>query len=131
MSKKEFKKETKRIERKIGKSLTSVNQSKEAIEAELLELELGALDPRGPVICFMVKLGFDAKSVAKQLYTSRDVIGCMNGNPNFPSPLPTLADITTAADALELAQNNMRTTPGGKSIRDLRRQELVVLMRRL
>ena len=59
MSKKEFKKETKRIERKIGKSLTSVNQSKEAIEAELLELELGALDPRGPVSGYLNPIVID------------------------------------------------------------------------
>jgi hypothetical protein len=59
------------------------------------------------------------------------VIAAMTGNAFFPAPVPTLADVSLAVDALELAQQALPGGPDETEIRDLREQELDVMMSNL
>lgn len=51
-----------------------------------------------------VKLGLDRMSVAELLEFAKQVVSAMTGNPNFTTPNPPLAQITTAADNLDTAR---------------------------
>ncbi|MCX6198410.1 MAG: fibronectin type III domain-containing protein [Bacteroidetes bacterium] len=50
-----------------------------------------------------VKIDFDKKPVPQQVAESRDKQTKITGNPNFVTPIPSLADIKAATDALENA----------------------------
>lgn len=80
------------------------------------------------IMSFIVKLGFLRLSVEQKIVKARAVVAAMTGNPNFPTPSPTLADVTIAVDALELAQQALPGGPDETEIRDIREQELDVLM---
>ncbi len=51
----------------------------------------------------LVKLSLDKKSVPVKIEFGRHVQSKMNGNTNFVSPSPTLAELKTATDELEAA----------------------------
>ncbi|MBL0309195.1 MAG: fibronectin type III domain-containing protein [Bacteroidetes bacterium] len=79
-----------------------------------------------------LKMGFLGLSIAEVIDRSTLIVTKMTGNPNFPTPDPTLADVTTAADALLAAYNNSRD--GGKTLTAtmrLRLKELMELNRKL
>lgn len=80
------------------------------------------------IMAFIVKLGFLRLTVEQKIVRARAVVAAMTGNPNFPTPLPTLADVTTATDALELAQQALPGGPAATEIRDIRERELDRLM---
>ncbi|MBL0309875.1 MAG: hypothetical protein IPP77_09430 [Bacteroidetes bacterium] len=75
-----------------------------------------------------IKLNF-RKSVAQQVEKTREIILQSTGNPNLVNPVPSLADLATAADSLELA--SIEASGGDKdekAIMRIRRKELKVLI---
>jgi hypothetical protein len=44
----------------------------------------------------LVKLGFSRLSVPAKIQSARNIVAKMTGNAKFPTPVPTLASITTA-----------------------------------
>lgn len=78
----------------------------------------------------------DLKRTRVMVALARSVVTKMTGNPDFVTPVPTLADVTTAADALEVAnlQAGFRFNRGGKAATDIklaRANELYQLLLRL
>ena len=61
---------------------------------------------------YIVKLGLDRITPSALLVKARNMVTQMTGNPNFTTPVPALADVTTAADALETAINAHDLNPG-------------------
>lgn len=59
------------------------------------------------IFFFVLKLGLKNKPVSEIITIGRRIVMMMTGNPNFPSPNPTLADTTIALDALEVSQTGM------------------------
>ena len=59
-----------------------------------------------------VKLGLAQKTVPAKVELARTIVLKMNGNINFPSPLPDLGTLTTALDACKVAFSAAQT--GGK-----------------
>ncbi len=72
-----------------------------------------------------VKLGLYGLTVAEIIQFSRKVVTSMTGNPNFPSPVPDLADITTAVNELEVAHENALN--GGKLQTTIQREKRAVV----
>jgi hypothetical protein len=56
-----------------------------------------------------IKVGVDKMSVPTEIQFARQVVLDMTSNPNFASPAPALAAITSAATALETAYNTAQT----------------------
>lgn len=83
------------------------------------------------MMAFIVRLGFLRLTVPQKIVKTRGVVTSMTGNPNFPSPVPSLADVTVAVDALELAEQALPGGPDETEIRDLREQELDMMMSNL
>ena len=83
------------------------------------------------IMAFIVKLGLHLLSVPQKITLARRVLEYMTGNSNFPSPLPMLADIVAATDALELAQQALPGGPAATEIRNLREKEWDVKMSNL
>ena len=83
------------------------------------------------ILAFIVRLGFYLLTPAEKVVRARSIIGSMTGNPYFPAPVPTLADLQTAVDALELAQQALPGGPDDTEIRNLRERELDVMMSNL
>ena len=50
-----------------------------------------------------VKLNLRNLTVLEKIARARQVVAALTGNTNFPTPHPTLAEVTAAADALEAA----------------------------
>lgn len=50
-----------------------------------------------------VKLNWKDLSIPEKLARAKQFINALTGNPNFPAPQPTLAQLSAAADALEAA----------------------------
>ena len=77
--------------------------------------------------------GFVSSDNDAQLITDTDtIITSMTNNPNYPSPVPTLAALTTAKQDFATALAN--TADGGKSftlIKNAKRAVLAVLLREL
>ncbi|MBL0308814.1 MAG: fibronectin type III domain-containing protein [Bacteroidetes bacterium] len=80
------------------------------------------------IIFFVIKLGLKNKSVAEIIILARRIITMMTGNPNFPIPNPTLADLILATDALEAAQTDMDGARSKTVVRNLRLKELKRLL---
>lgn len=79
-----------------------------------------------------LKMGFSKLTIADQIDRTYHIVNLMSGNPNFPSPSPTLAVVKTAADDLLLAYNEAKDLGKTKKyIMRQRRAELLVLIRRL
>ena len=55
-------------------------------------------------ILFLAKLGYQAMTPTEKVSKARQIVIAMTGNPNFTTPMPTLASITSAADDLDAAQ---------------------------
>lgn len=57
----------------------------------------------------IVSMNYSGRSVPEKIVRAREFITSLTGNPNFPTPSPSLAEIGTAADELEEAYNNARS----------------------
>jgi hypothetical protein len=55
-----------------------------------------------------VKIGFAGLTVPEQIERGRLITGKMNGNADFPTPVPSLTDLNLAIKALEDAYNDSR-----------------------
>jgi hypothetical protein len=51
-----------------------------------------------------IKLGMDKLSVAQLLELAKQIVTAMTGNTNFPTPNPTLTQLTTATNNLDTAR---------------------------
>lgn len=60
-----------------------------------------------------VKAGFSTLPTTQKIIKARYYVSQMTGNANFPTPDPTLSDISAKANALELAYNEAQD--GGKT----------------
>jgi len=77
-------------------------------------------------LLYFVKLALTGLSPAKLVERARAIIAAMTGNAVYATPVPTLAVVTTATDAVEAADTAVLNN-GGKQdylTRDLRAQEL-------
>lgn len=63
-------------------------------------------------VYYIVKLGLSRITPSALLVKARNMVSQMTGNPNFTTPVPALADVTTAGDALEAAINAHDLNPG-------------------
>ena len=52
-----------------------------------------------------IKLNFHSLTIPEKIARAQQVVAALTGNTNFPTPHPTLAEVTAAADALEAAAN--------------------------
>lgn len=50
-----------------------------------------------------IKLDLKSLSIPEKIDLARQIVKAMTGNPNFPTPTPTLASVTAASDALHTA----------------------------
>lgn len=57
----------------------------------------------------IIKLGLDRMPVPDKIQFARQIALALTGNPNFPSPSPTVALLTTDAEALETAYNDAQS----------------------
>lgn len=78
-----------------------------------------------------MKLSFTTLSPAQQVLKAREIVSKMTGNPHYPTPTPSLADVTIAIDALDVAERAMDGSRAKTIIRNLRRNELEALMTKL
>lgn len=79
-----------------------------------------------------VSLGFARKIDTDLIVFTRNIVELMTGNPQYPTPSPTLATITTSVDAFELAVQE--ALAGGRiqtARRNAARVELLSLVRQL
>jgi hypothetical protein len=79
-----------------------------------------------------VSLAFARKLVTELIAFARNIITLMTGNPQYPTPSPTLAAITTAVNALETAVHE--ALDGGKiaiATRNAAQAEVLSLLRQL
>ena len=77
-------------------------------------------------LLYFVKLALTGLSPAKLVERARAILAAMTGNAVYATPVPTLAVVTTATDAVEAADTAVLNN-GGKQdylTRDLRAQEL-------
>lgn len=76
-----------------------------------------------------VKIGFSKLQVPQQVERSRLITTRMTGNANFATPVPTVADVIAATNALETAYNESRGRDKNKvQIMRLRRAEMLALI---
>lgn len=78
------------------------------------------------------KLSLSRRTPAEKLALGRSIVSKMTANNSFPNPIPTMSDLTTALDNLEVAL--IEAADGGRSKLSVRRQrvaELDNLLRRL
>jgi hypothetical protein len=61
-------------------------------------------------ILFLAKLGFQKLAPTDKVTKARQIVDAMTGNPNYPTPTPTLAAVGTAADTLYDAQQALDGT---------------------
>jgi hypothetical protein len=54
----------------------------------------------------IIKLGLDGLSVPDEIQYARQLAQAITGNPNVPTPKPTMPQLNAAADALETAYND-------------------------
>lgn len=79
-----------------------------------------------------LKIGFSGLTVPEQIERARLIVTRMTGNAAFPTPSPTLSDVSDAADALEIAYNDSRNRDKNKvAIMKLRRKEMLFLISQL
>lgn len=69
-------------------------------------------------VYYIVKLGLDRISPSALLVKARNMVTQMTGNANFTTPVPPLATVTTAGDALEQAINAHDLNPGPGELTD-------------
>ncbi len=76
-----------------------------------------------------IKIGFSGLTVLEQIERVRLIVTKMTGNATYTTPVPPLADISAAANALETAFNESRGRDKNKVIaKDLRRKELLFIV---
>lgn len=73
----------------------------------------------------LVSLKLSQQSVPAKIENARHYVTVMTGNPNFTTPSPTLASITTAVNNLETAYNN--ALGGGKVLTSLMHDKETIL----
>jgi len=77
-------------------------------------------------------IGFSGLTVPEQIERARLIVTRLTGNAAFPTPSPTLSDVSDAADALEIAYNDSRNRDKNKvAIMKLRRKEMLFLISQL
>ncbi|MEZ4808580.1 MAG: fibronectin type III domain-containing protein [Flavobacteriales bacterium] len=69
-------------------------------------------------VYYYVKLGLDRISPSALLVKARNMVTKMTGNADFANPVPDLATVTTAGDALEAAINAHDLNPGPGEVID-------------
>jgi hypothetical protein len=80
---------------------------------------------------FIVTLNLPKPAAALVKYAV-GIVGRMTGNASFPTPVPTLAAVTAAINALEAAETaTLARTKGAATLRDEKRAELVTLLKQL
>ena len=72
-----------------------------------------------------VRLNLSRQNVPTKIENSRHYITAMTGNPNFTTPTPSLASITTAVNNLEVAYTN--ALGGGKVLTAIMHDKEVIL----
>jgi hypothetical protein len=71
-------------------------------------------------------------TVPALLFRARAIVAAMTNNPWFPSPVPSLAKVQAAIDALDKAETNaVSMAKGLKALRNEARKKLVNLLQRL
>ncbi len=77
-------------------------------------------------LLYIVKLALTGLSPAKLVEKARAIIVALTGNADFATPTPTLAQVTAATDAVEVADADVLNNGGKKDYltRDQRVQEL-------
>lgn len=82
-----------------------------------------------------VKLNWQKLTIPEKLQRVKQIVNALTGNPNFPAPQPTLAQITAASDALgnaaDAAQTARQTAKTATSARDQKEDALDLLVRQL
>ena len=82
-----------------------------------------------------IKLNFRNLSVPEKVARAQQIVAALTGNSNFPTPHPTLAEVTAAADALEAAANAAQAArleaKRRTAARDVREDELTQLITQL
>lgn len=73
----------------------------------------------------LVSLKLSKQNVPTKIENARHYVTVMTGNPNFTTPIPTLATITTAVNNLETAYN--AALGGGKVLKATMRDKEVIL----
>ncbi|HMC97449.1 MAG TPA: fibronectin type III domain-containing protein [Flavobacteriales bacterium] len=69
-------------------------------------------------VYYIVKLGLDRITPSALLVKARNMVTQMTGNASFTTPVPPLATVTTAGDALEAAINAHDLNPGPSELID-------------
>ena len=85
-------------------------------------------EQKNKIINFMkklVSLKLSKQTVPVKIENTRHYVTAMTGNPNFTTPSPSLASITTAVNALETAYNN--ALGGGKVLTALMHDKELIL----
>ncbi|MBL0309062.1 MAG: fibronectin type III domain-containing protein [Bacteroidetes bacterium] len=80
------------------------------------------------IFLFISKLALSDLSVSAKITKARRIVTMSTGNPNVPSPTPTLADITIAVDALAEAEEWMPGTKAQTIERNNREKALDTLL---
>jgi hypothetical protein len=86
---------------------------------------------RRVVIFFMVKLGANGLKPSDKVSLTRHIVQNMTGNANFPTPSPTMVQLTAAADALEAAQAALDGTKAKTLARNAAEEALMIKLRQI
>lgn len=82
-----------------------------------------------------IKLNWKSLTVPEKLQRIKQILTAMTGNPNFPTPQPTLAQVSAASDALETADSTAQTARAAAktatSVRDQKESALDLLVTQL
>lgn len=73
----------------------------------------------------LVSLKLSKQSVPTKIENARHYVTVMTGNANFPTPIPTLANVTTAVNNLEASYN--AALAGGKVLTAIMRDKEAIL----
>jgi hypothetical protein len=88
--------------------------------------------PTKPISRPVAVLRLPEYQVPKLVTYARSIVRALTGNLQFPSPLPPLATVEAAIDALDAAETDTRTRLRGTvQVRDERRLALVMLLNHL
>jgi hypothetical protein len=80
----------------------------------------------------LVALKLHPSMVPALINFTQQAVKSMTGNPSFPTPSPTLAEITTATAELQTAENAaLARTKGAATLRNEKRTALVLLLQGL
>ena len=82
-----------------------------------------------------IKLNFRQLSIPEKVVRAQQIVAALEGNTNFPTPTPTLSQVTTAVSELQTADNDARAArteaERRTAVRDQMEEELVQHVTRL